>query len=170
MRDYQREAERLARARSLVEERFPRFGVNKFREIVRLIYEISRREDIPPGAVIPSDAPDNFIGIKKYLLRQRFPRTSKTSPDFRPYLPEFDLDPEKFAVSREGPFSPRKIYIEESVRGSVLAAAFTDRYPTAERIEIPSFKEFLSGYSGRGVSEYNRRTETIFIINEERDF
>ena len=170
MRDYQQETERLSRVRRLVREGFPRFGVNKNREIVRLLYEISKREGIPPEEVLSSDSPPTFPGLKEYLLKRRFPLTSREDPDFRPYLPGFELDPDNCLQLRRDSFYPRRIYIEKSVRHSALASAFLEAFPEAESSEIPHLKEFLSEYGGRGIAEYNKRSETVFIINEERDF
>ncbi|MFH1038396.1 MAG: hypothetical protein V1789_07000 [PVC group bacterium] len=170
MRVYQREAERLTAAERLVQRRYPRFGVNKRREVIRLLYEISKKEEVPPAAVLPRDAPADFGRLKKYLLQRRFPAASREAPGFRPYLPKFELAPDRRRQRRDGSFSPRRIYVEESVRDSGLAAAFTAAFPGAERTEIPGLKRFLARHPGAGIPEYNTRTETVFIINEERDF
>jgi len=170
MRDYYQETERLNRVRILVREHFPHFGVNKNREIVRLLYEISKREGLPPEGLIPSDSFLSFNLLKKYLLKRRFPLAVKEEPGFRPYLPGFELAPDNRLQLRTGSFSPRRIYIEEEVRDSSLAATFLAAFPEAVSSVIPDMKEFLSGYSGRGIPEYNKRSETIFIIQEERDF
>lgn len=170
MRDYQKETERLSRARSLVGNSFPRFGVNKNREIVRLLYEISKREDVPPEELLTSDSPVSFAGLKEYLLKRRFPSTIREDPKLRPYLPGFELSPDNYLRLREGSFYPRRIYIEKSVRDSALAKAFLEAFPKAESSEISDLKEFLSKYGGRGIAEYNKRTETVFIISEDRDF
>ena len=170
MRDYQQETERLRRSRCLVRDHFPRFGINKTREIVRLLYEISKREDTPPAAVLTSESPIEFAALKEYLLKRRFPVISREDPDFRPYLPGFELDPNNCLQLRRDSFYPRRIYIEKSVRDSAMAGAFLNAFPEAESSEISDLKEFLSEYGGRGIAEYNKRSETVFIINEERDF
>lgn len=170
MRNYQQETERLSQSRSLVRDRFPHFGVNKNREIVRLLYEISKREEIPPKELLTFDSPTAFPGLKEHLLKRRFPLTSREEPTLRPYLPGFELAPDNCLQLRKGAFSPHWIYIEKSVRDSPLALAFLEAFPKAESSEIPNLKEFLSEYGGRGIAEYNKRSETVFIINEERDF
>jgi len=170
MRDYQKEAERLNRARTLVEDKFPNFGVNKNREIVRLLYEISKREDILPESIIPDASPAGFNPLKGYLLKRRFPMSMSEEPVLRPYLPGFELAPNNSLRLRTGSFSPRQIYIEEEVRDSPLSASFLAAFPEAVSSVIPDMKSFLSGYTGRGIPEYNKRSETIFIIQEERDF
>ncbi len=170
MRDYQKESERLNRARNLVGDNFPHFGVNKNREIVRLLYEISKREDILPESIIPYDCPAGFNPLKGYLLKRRFPMAMREETDFRPYLPGFELTPDNVLQLRTGSLSPRRIYIEEEVRESSLAAAFLAAFPEAVSSVIPDMKGFLAGYTGRGIPEYNKRSETIFIIQEERDF
>jgi len=170
MRVYHKETERLNRARDLVGVNFPHFGVNKNREIVRLLYEISKREDIPLESVIPFDPPADFNLLKRCLLKRRFPMAVREEPGFRPYLPGFELAPDNVLQLRPGSLSPRRIYIEEEVRDSSLAAAFLEAFPQAVSSVIPDMKGFLSEYTGRRISEYNKRSETIFIIQEERDF
>ena len=157
-------------AGKLVRERFPRFGVNKRREIKRLLYEISKREDLPPGGIIPEGVSGAFGPLKAYLLTRRFPLTSKEGLSFRPYLPKIELDYESCLRFRKTPFYPRRIYIEESAQNSSLATRFRSVFPRAECLEIPSLKEFMGGHTGGGIPEYNRRSQTVFIINEERDF
>ncbi|MDP8214362.1 MAG: hypothetical protein RAO92_04615 [Candidatus Euphemobacter frigidus] len=170
MRVYKRETERLKRAENLIGEKFPRFGVNKNREIVRLIYEISKREDIPSEAVLPADCPLAFGRLKEYLLKRRFPESSAGSGSLRSYLPGFSLDLENCLQPRPGPFRPRRIFVEESARNSDLAGAFRAAFPRAEYSEIPTLKHFLAGRKYGGIPEYNKRTETAFIVSEEFDF
>lgn len=170
MQVHHRESERLRLAGELVRERFPRFGVNKSREITRLLYEISKRDGIAPGGIIPKEAAGAFKPLKAYLLARRFPITTEESSAFHPYLPGFELDDESCLQIRKTPFYPWRIYIEESAQNSSLAARFRSVFPRAECLEILSLKEFMGGHTGGGIPEYNRRSGTAFIINEERDF
>ncbi len=167
---YQREAGRLTAAENLVGKLYPRFGVNKRRETVRLLCEISRREKIPPAAVLPAEPPAGFSALKAYLLGRRFPLGSAAGIPIRPHLPRLELKEEDVVTDLPFPFSPKNIYIETAAASSALAAACRERFPDADREEIGSLKEYLAGRPPRGIADYNRRGETLFIIAEEWDF
>lgn len=167
---YQQEVERLTAAENLVEKLYPRFGVNKRRETVRLLWEISRREKTSPEAVLPPDPPVRFADLKAYLLGNRFPLSSAEGVPLRTHLPRLELKAEEVVTDPPFPLSPKKIYIEAAAASSALAIACREKFPDAEREEIPSRKEFLAGWPSRGIADYNRRGETLFIIAEEWDF
>ncbi len=170
MRVYQREAERLSRARKLVREKYPRFGVNKEREIVRLIYEISKRDGIDPGEVVSPEPPAAFGELKAYLLKRRFPSLDHERVPDRFYLPALELEEEDCRQERPVPFAPRRIFVEKAVSQSRLAAVFKESFPSAAYAEIPSLRAFMGEYPGGRIVDYNRRSETVFVIDEERDF
>ncbi len=167
---YRRENERLTAAENLVGKVCPRFGVNKRRETVRLLYEISLREGIPPEAVLPPGRPASFPALKDYLLRRRYPLSAETGLPVRPYLPRLELPEEEVFRPRPFNFSPKKICCESAAAVSDLAAACRERFPGADLEEISSLKEYSFSRSGFARADYNRRGETLFIIAEEWDF
>lgn len=71
----------------------PALGVNKLRELTRLVYEICKRENAAPQAVVPAQKNLTFEGVKKQLLARRYPVNFKTAPKNRFYLPKLELDP-----------------------------------------------------------------------------
>lgn len=170
MRAYRKEAERLKRAANLVRERLPRLGVNKSREITRLIYEISKRENLPPRSVLPRGELQRFAGVKAYLLKRRFPAAGRQPAELRPYLPAFEFSEESVFKFRKTAFSPKRILIEEAVAGSSLAARFKKAFPETACREIAALKEYLAKNRGEGTAGYNRRSETVFIVSEKYDF
>ncbi len=167
---FQREAARLTAAEKLIETLYPHFGVNKRRETVRLLWEISRKENISPDAVLPLRPPADFPALKAYLLGRRFPLSSAAGEPIRPYLPRLELKEGDVYTDPTSAFSPKKIYIEAAAADSALAAACREKFPGAGREEIPSLKEFLAGRPSRGIPDYNRRGETLFVIAEQWDF
>ena len=167
---HQREADRLTFAERLVGKLYPRFGVNKRREAVRLLFEISRRESIPPESVLPSPPPSSFPALKDFLLRRRFPLGSARGVPLRPYLPRLELPEDDVRSLPPFEFSPKKILVEAAAASSSLAAACRERFPRADREEIPSLKQYLAGRPPAGAAGYNRRGETLFIIAEQWDF
>ena len=69
----QKEIKRLKRIKAFVTERFPHFGQNKKQEILRLVYEISKRENLSPANLIHGAQTHDFSEIKQYLISRRFP-------------------------------------------------------------------------------------------------
>ncbi len=167
---YQREVLRLTAAERLVGKHYPRFGVNKRREAVRLLFETARREEIPPEAVLPPRPPASFSALKDYLLRRRFPLSSAEGVRVRPCLPRLELKEEDVFPLPPFEFSPKKIFVESAASSSSLAAACRKKFPEAEREEIESLKEYLVGRRPTGIAGYNRRREKLFIIAEQWDF
>ena len=169
MRVYRNEVERLRAARALVKTGFPRFGVNKTREIVRLLYETSKRDNVTPADILGADPPADFAELKALLLRTRFPHASRgeTSAAF---LPDFSLEPGTRAVRGRGTFSPKRIVVEESARNSCLERRLRNAFPHAIPSEIPSLKGYIETQPPFGTADYNRRRDTVFVVRAQYDF
>lgn len=170
MRVYQRESRRLKRTESTVGSLFPRFGVNKKREIKRLVYEIAKREDIPPEEVLAGLETKKFLPLKSILLRRRYPIAfpGHDKADF--YLPELRLAPDhSFTRSDEG-FRPLRLYLEDKARGTFLERRFREFFPEAAVIPIGTLREFLEERKSFAISDYNLRAQTVFITASRADF
>ena len=135
-----------------IESRFPDFGVNKKQELTRLVYEISKREKIPPEKVLNSILPDNFEAVKKELLKRRFPYASARDEEIKPYLPKFTLDPALSFNMNNSRFNPKKILIEKPAINSCLAKRFKAFFPKAEFTEILSLKSFIKDNKKSGIA------------------
>ena len=158
-----KDAERIVRAR------FSRFGVNKTREIVRLLYEISKKNGAHPGDIIPRELNDNFEKLKEFLLRERFPAAYSSNELKNPYLPKITLDPEDKVELKAGPFYPKKIFVEDAASRSYLVGRIRTAFRKAELISIPSLKDFIKA-DRFSIKKYNKRRDSIFIVNEKYDF
>ena len=66
----------------------PKVGVNKLRELVRLVYEISKRENVPPQQILIPSKNDTFESVKTALLKRRYPVNFKTADRNQFYLPK----------------------------------------------------------------------------------
>ena len=165
-----RESERLTAARALVKARFPRFGVNKTREIIRLLYEISKRDNVTPAAILHTSPSVNFVELKECLLHKRFPHASLRGEPSEAFLPELSLDPAARAARGRGTFNPRRIIVEESAKNSNLERRLREAFPRAVVTEIPSHKAHLSSQEKFGIADYNRRCDTVFVIRARHDF
>lgn len=141
----------------------PALGVNKKRELLRLMYEINKRDKTAPAAILPAEKNLNFERAKKILLQKRYPLSFASAPKSAFYLPKLELDPAQRADLTPRPFYPKHIYIETSVQDSSLAARARQMFPQAE------FKEW-DGKEMVGSGNFSRRTETLVIHREKYDF
>lgn len=170
MRVYKREFSRLSLARSFVDSHFPDFGINKRQEIIRLLYEISKREEIPIVEVIKDEGLGNYDGLKKYLIKRRYPDAFFHGDTIRPYLPQLELKVSQAICLKEKRFYPKNIFIEKKAAATFLAKRFKELFPKSHFCEIDSLKEFNCARKGFTVEDYNRRRDTVFIVSEGYDF
>ncbi|MFH0790178.1 MAG: hypothetical protein V2A64_00940 [Candidatus Omnitrophota bacterium] len=180
MAELNKEIKRLKLTQSLVNSSYPCFGVNKKQEISRLLYEISKREDALGSEIIRemnsfflergcAPARDKFDKIKEYLLQRRYPYAFSHNITLQPYLPKIELR-KSSACNYETEFYPKRVLIERKVLGSFLAERFKAFFSKAEFREIPSLKSYYCGHRGAVIENYNRRRDTVFIVNEDYDF
>lgn len=141
----------------------PGLGINKMRELSRLLYEIAKRDALPLTQILPQEEKWNFEKAKTHLLKKRYPVNFKTAARNRFYLPKLELDPALRADLTPRPFYPKTVYIEESVQNTPLAARVREMFPRAE------FK-LTDGKTQVGSANFSRRTETLLIHREKYDF
>jgi len=153
-----------------IESRFPDFGINKKQEINRLVYEISKREKIPPKKILNSIVSDNFETVKKELLKRRFPYSFTREKAIKPYLPKIELNPGRAFDADNSEFNPKKIFIEKSEASSYLKNNFKAFFPKAKFMGIESLKKFIRDNKKSGPPDYNKRRDTVFITSEKYDF
>ena len=89
----------------------PGLGVNKQRELTRLIYEIAKRDKKTPPEILPAEKNLNFERAKKILLQKRYPRAFAIAPKNAFYLPKLEFEPAQRADLTARPFYPKQIYI-----------------------------------------------------------
>ncbi len=141
----------------------PCVGVNKLRELTRLVYEICKREHVLPQEVLVSSKNLTFESAKKQLLCRRYPINFKTACKNQFYLPKLELTSALPADLTPKPFYPKTVYVETPVKDSALAARARAFFPKAE------FKE-IEGKMQVGSEDFSKRTETLLIHQEKYDF
>ncbi|MFW6134069.1 MAG: radical SAM protein [Elusimicrobiota bacterium] len=153
-----------------IDKKFPLFGVNKKREIVRLIYEIKKREEISTKYILDQfNSNEGFNQVKKKLLSRRFPEAFSKNKKFEPYLPKIKISEQNFVQVKEKNFYPERIYFDrESQNSSVLKKA-KEHFEESEFIEIPGFKEYCKN-NKYDIQTYNNRRKNLFIVKEKYDF
>jgi len=153
-----------------VTSKFPDFGVNKKQEIIRLVYEISKRDKIPSEKILDNIDSANFEIVKRELLKRRFPYAVSHNKTIRPYFPKLDINPRNSFNKNKSKLNPKKIFIEKSAKTSYLKNNFKAFFSEAKFIEIESLKKFISENKNPGIAGYNKRRDAIFLINEKHDF
>ncbi len=141
----------------------PKLGVNKQRELVRLVYEIAKRDALPLPAILPAEKNLTFERAKKILLQKRYPVNFKTARKDQFYLPKLELDPAQEADLTPRPFYPKTVYIETTVKNTPLADRVRRRFPQADFHETDGKTQVGSPY-------FSQRLDTLLIHQEKYDF
>ena len=153
---------------SNIQKKFPLFGINKIRELTRLVFEISKRENISSNNIINSIHEKSYEKIKEYLLQKRYPKTYSIAKKENFYLPDIYLTNEQANLTLEK-FNPNNIYYTKEVTNSFLYNRIKSLYHNANFIEIESLKSFLKERKF-SIAKYNNRRENLFLVNEKFDF
>jgi len=110
-----------------IEKNFSHFGVNKKNEILRLLYEISKREKTSFLKIAKDLKDRSFPLIKKYLLKRRYPYTLSKEVNPRFYLPKLEIKKENALKIKKFKIYPKYIYVEKEVEDSYLVKRFNKR-------------------------------------------
>lgn len=142
---------------------FPWLGINKLRELVRLVYEIAKREKIPFREVLVPSKNLTFEQAKIALLKRRYPHTYTTARKDQFYLPKLEPGKAPQTGSELRPFSPKVVYVESSVKRSELTWRVRRAFARAEF-------HIIEGKLPVSNRDFSRRMETLFIYQEKYDF
>lgn len=167
---YTKESSRLKEVCRAVKSRASHFGVNKQREIARLLYEISKRDQILPQKIISEMPFENYKVLKKILLSRRFPEATRQKEVLRPYLPDFEFSRSSSVDLKRALFSPKKIFVEQEVASSDIVRRLKSFFTGVSIKTIPSLKEYLKAQKSLTVSDYNRRSEKVFVVSQKDDY
>ena len=119
-------------AQKRAQELLPKAGINKQREITRLIFEICKRDNANPENILQQQKITNFEQAKKLLLALRYPVSYNKAQPNAFYLPKLDLSALPDAKIRQTDFYPKNIFIEKEVLNSALAQRALNKFPAAK--------------------------------------
>ena len=122
----------LSQIENYLQTILPSLGVNKQRELVRLIYEIAKRDGTALPDILAAEKNLTFERAKKILLQKRYPLSFATAAKNAFYLPKLEFDPAQAADLAEKPFYPKQIYLESAVQNSPLAQRARTQFPQAQ--------------------------------------
>lgn len=148
---------------------FPNFGVNKIREISRLVYEISRRENISAAKIINPVKELSFDEAKNILVNRRFPFASVNEENLNLYLPDLNFKADCRIKIKKYKFYPKNVFYEQKTADSFLLGQFKSNFPKARFQEIDSLKTFIKCRKFT-LKDYNKRTDNFFITAEKYDY
>lgn len=143
-----------------------RFGINKKREVARLLYEIAKREKIPYFSIMKDLCGEPFSTVKEFLLKRRYPQSYGSYPKDSFYLPKIEINPvfalKKIRARQSGAnsgrygakrqagmltggarFYPKNIYVEKGAEKNYLALKLKRTFPSANFKTIASLKEYI---------------------------
>ncbi|GHT07785.1 hypothetical protein AGMMS49532_01290 [Endomicrobiia bacterium] len=149
--------------------RFPNFGVNKSREILRLLSEISKIEKVKIESLLNDFHRKDYKSVKEFLLKRRYPGTFNKIPLSSFYLPEYETDILLKADLKSRKFYPKNIYYESDAGITPLFERVKTLFPDSEYAEVESLKNFTRNNSFT-VEDYNNRSNNLFIVKEKYDF
>lgn len=152
-----------------VDETFRHFGVNKRQQVLRLVYEIAKRESCSVDHVLEQVMQEkDFSSLKAYLLARRFPNLSERER-LRVTLPELSIDPELTVDTRKPlDMKPKHFMVEESVRATPLVKRLIHSFPQEKFEYIERYRDYRKNRPF-GIREYNERLNTFFIVREYYD-
>jgi len=169
MRSGKKPVDILKDVKTLIKVRYPGFGPNKAREITRLLYEISKRDNIPPNTIIEPGLTVSFQSLKSYLLKKRFPYSSMDKRFKNTYLPEVKLSTEDVCALDNKTYYPETIYIEKKAVNTDLTKRFLEYYPNARVEHIYGIKSFIAGSAMFRIKDFNDRCDKAFITYQKHD-
>ena len=152
------------------QQKYKLFGINKIREISRLIFEISKRDNVDFDIIVNEINSKDYEIVKNFLLKKRYPKTFNKVSKNSFYLPDLNIDEKNRAILITEPkFNPKKIFYTKDVIDSFLYNRVKNLYPNAKFTEIESIKDFLKT-ENFSIQKYNNRKDNLFLINEKYDF
>lgn len=149
-------------AQEETQKRFPVLGVNKKREISRLLFEVAKARGQAPSADILPEKIKNFDQAKKYLLQKRYPRAFANLRAKDVYLPKLDLDFTPPSNKMPRAYSPKFIYIQNAAKDTPVALRAKAMFPKAQVLFYDKEAPCAASYS--------QRTEVLIISKENFDF
>ena len=164
----------MAEVAAYTRQAYPDFGVNKHRELTRLLFEIARRESVPFAEILPQSGltQRQFQPIKHYLLRRRYP--ALTRPDRYRAQVSSGL-PQSVGKAHPDPATdtpglrPRRVLVEEAVRGAPVVERLRRLFPSAALEPIHSYKEYRQSRPFT-LRDYHQRRELLVVVQERFDF
>ena len=114
----------MDRAEDIIQKtqhKYKLFGINKIREISRLVFEISKRDNVDFDTIVKEIKSNDYLVIKNFLLKKRYPKTFNKVSKNSFYLPELNINEKNNVVlAAEPKFRPKNVFYTKDVVDSFL--------------------------------------------------
>lgn len=184
-----RESERLKDTLAAIATMPFEFGRNRKQELTRLVYEISKRDDIAPSVLLKQVNTNNhflnsrqaFNFLKDYFLQTRYPNTYLKKENSRFYLSKLSFD-NRYVISKNhlSNFNPEQILIENDARDYHLTKLILKKFPKAKQVNINFLYDHIKSkkfsltddlpLQTNRIYDYNSRRKNLFLVKEKYDF
>lgn len=154
-----------------------RLGVNKRNELVRLVYEICRRDGVLPKNVLRDIQIEDIVEqgkgglfhrVKESVSRKRYPSMGAGEPHIMPLAMK---EGREECSNWDFTLSPENIYIEKDVKGLEWTDLFLKNFPDAKKEYIGDIKEVAGIIQDNDhVSVYNSRRKNIVLVKNKETF
>lgn len=160
-----RSDEIISEVRSFIEANLNFLGVNKKREIERLLFEIVKTNRIKDLSELPGYI--NYEQFKRALIKIRYPHSYSLYPLKSFFLGKLEIDYKK--VWRGKGVFVEEIIFEKDLKDKNMVERFKKAYPYAKTNEIYSLKEYIKENQKKDFN-YDDRKKKIYIVDEKYDF
>jgi len=152
-----------------------KFGLNQKEEIVRLLYEVARRENLKLAEVYKKfetyisaeKLPLTYKNFKTFLMAYRYP-SLKPEERSRVLLTRLQSASEKkYSVKNTCDFVPQKIYIEKNAQNYPLTKKILTQFPNTPFEVVKSSKD-LKNPRSEWIDAFGK--DTLFLSAERYDF
>ncbi|MEW5894534.1 MAG: spore photoproduct lyase family protein [Candidatus Omnitrophota bacterium] len=154
-----------------VHREFPGFGLNKTNSAIRLLYEISRKDGADFSRIIPDRLrlSRDFSQIKDFLLAVRYPTLNNEERMSIPPVTPLKFCHDEIVNHGNQPRALRRVFFEKKIASSAFLAQLKSKLPDTPFEEISSYKDYVAKHAF-SIPDYNKRAETLFVIEENYDF
>lgn len=154
-----------------------KLGVNKINELSRLVYEISRREDVSFETILTAKKIEKiiaaestgylakFAALKKYLIERRYPNALKEN-GFEAYFSRMK-SPDSPVKTYNRKFYPENIFIERAAEKSPLAERVRKLSPEINCRVIESLKSYRKN---NPALPFDPKKRNLIVAVEKWDF
>ncbi|MCK5533662.1 hypothetical protein KAI68_00995 [bacterium] len=161
----------------LIKEKLPiPLGLNKQNEIIRLIFEILKKNNLTIPQFLNISAIKSYLfkqkagftTFKKILLQLRYPKTIKNEPikNYEIFLPPLKPQKTDKKYVYSGKFRPKSIYIEKECLNYPLTQEILKKFPQIKPEIITKVKDFQHQNKKSSTS---LKKDELFLIKENYD-
>ena len=118
--------------KTLLLNKFPFFGINKIRELTRLVFEIGKRDNISSTDIVSNIEIADYFNVKNHLLKLRYQDNYGNVSKNSFYLPDVDIKVCNKADLKKSQFYPKNIYYTQEVERSSLYNRIKNLFPNSK--------------------------------------